>query len=259
MTALARAAGRNRGSGRQCAFVLAGAVLLLVAGATGEGIRYRPVSPGGVPGWLLSMDLQTVELRVLNARDFGAAALTAHEFRRKSGARAVWNASFFDEKGAPLGLIVAAGRQLQPVRAVDWGVFWVDGEGAHIRHRKDWVPTAGLTLAVESGPRLVVEGEPVRLRAQSARRTAICVRGDGVALVLVADGELDAARMAEDLKARGCVDALNLDGGPSTQLSLDDGGDGLEVPGGWPVPIALGAFSAEAPQREQERHWGCGR
>ena len=37
----------------------------------------------------------------------------------------------------------------------------------------------------------------------------------------------------------GCRDALNLDGGPSTQLVARLGGLRTEVPGGWGVPNAL--------------------
>ena len=37
----------------------------------------------------------------------------------------------------------------------------------------------------------------------------------------------------------GCHDALNLDGGPSTQASLRAGDTRLEVLGGWPVPTGL--------------------
>ena len=37
----------------------------------------------------------------------------------------------------------------------------------------------------------------------------------------------------------GCVDALNLDGGPSTQLVVKLPGLALSLPGGWGVPNAL--------------------
>ncbi len=221
-------------------------------------ISYEAVTPDGVPSWLLRLDLRGATLRVLDARDHGAPALTAQQFREKTGAQAVWNASFFDGKGDPLGLIVKDGIQVQGVRPVDWGVFYLDAVGPHVVHRQVFAPGPGLLQAVESGPRLVVGGEPVRLRPQAARRTALCVHKDGGILVLVADGDLAATPMAEFLRVRGCVDALNLDGGPSSQLSVAGPEHTLEVAGGLPVPIAMGAFAQSPPLRIEEPGCGCG-
>ena len=41
-----------------------------------------------------------------------------------------------------------------------------------------------------------------------------------------------------------CSDALNLDGGPSTQLAARAGDFALDVSGAWPVPNAV-AFSGK--------------
>jgi hypothetical protein len=58
-------------------------------------------------------------------------------------------------------------------------------------------------------------------------------------------GAVEASDLARFLAAAvaggglGCTDALNLDGGPSTQLSARAGEFSLDVGGGWPVPNAV--------------------
>jgi hypothetical protein len=99
-------------------------------------------------------------------------------------------------------------------------------------------------LVVQGMPRLVIGGAIPRLKPQRAARTAICVAGAHVVL-LVTTSRPDATELARFLAAAaadggiGCEEALNLDGGGSTQLVANWGGFGAQIEGAWPVPNAL--------------------
>ena len=103
----------------------------------------------------------------------------------------------------------------------------------HLAHR----------LIVQGIPRLVVAGKVPGLKPQLAERTAVCAEGGVVILVVSTKAETTAfARFLADPSEKGglgCVDALNLDGGPSTQLVVKLPALTLSLPGGWGVPNAL--------------------
>lgn len=216
-----------------------------VVGAKGTGVRHRIDVIGGNRAHVISADLGRSTLRVVDARDFGASALTAREFLEKSGAVAAWNGPFFDLDGKPMGLLVVDGVVRRELRPVDWGVFAVDAAGARIVHTDAWTTSAGVKQAIQVGPRLVVGGAPVSLKPQSARRTAICLKGPRSMEVLVSEGSLWAKDLATHLAGHGCRDALNLDGGPSSQLAYRTKDGIVEVAGGVPVPVALVLIDAE--------------
>ncbi len=105
--------------------------------------------------------------------------------------------------------------------------------------------------------RLLVDGSEVPLKKQSARRTALCVLGDGRLKAAVVDQSVVAGRLASFLREQGCVDALNLDGGGSTQLYLKSASAEVDVPGGDPVPVALGVFARGTAEINSRRSCGC--
>ena len=94
--------------------------------------------------------------------------------------------------------------------------------------------------AIQVGPRLLVAGQPLQLKPQIARRTAVALERSGEALTLVVvDEPIDANELAQSLASAGFDSALLLDGGPSTQLSVAVGDARADVPGGYPVPDLL--------------------
>ena len=93
------------------------------------------------------------------------------------------------------------------------------------------LPAAGAVLA---------GGQPLKLKPQEARRTAVAIDRDGRFLTLVAaDAPTGAQALADALVRLGFDAALMLDGGPSTQLSAALGQLRLELSGGYAVPDAL--------------------
>ena len=94
------------------------------------------------------------------------------------------------------------------------------------------------------------------------RVVSIVLERHGRIEVLVAGTAMWADDLAEFFVAEGCSDALNLDGGTSSQLHLRRAGILVEEPGGVPVPVAVGLFVAKehaeaVPPRGCRSRMGC--
>lgn len=198
----------------------------------------------------------------LESRVFGWQRVTIHAFRAPASrvhlasgsyleaagwvsrerARVAINGGYFDGHGAPMGLRVSQNHQTSPLRRADWGVFWISKGRASIVHTRDFNSQLRPDEAIQCGPRLVVRGRATNLKPQSSRRSGIGIDARGRVILAIADGQLSLADWAQVWASKmglGCRDALNLDGGPSTQMALNhiEGRD--KVSGGWPVPDAL--------------------
>lgn len=215
-------------------------------------VVWTPIAPG-------------VELRICAAPDQGASvrvialrcqpgrihvaaglALEAAGWRARGGAIAAVNGGFFDPTGESLGLRIADGHPSGRLRRTSGAVFFVRHGRAFILPASDFAARRrvleGIEEAVQCSPRLVAAGKPIRLKPQWARRTGLGIQRDGKVIVAVADDGLSLPAWAAFWAAPDglyCQDALNLDGGPSTQLSLKSPAHSLEIAGGWPVPDAV--------------------
>jgi uncharacterized protein YigE (DUF2233 family) len=163
---------------------------------------------------------------------------TAEALRKQHKAVLAVNGGFFDTDARPLGLRVSAKRAVIGLRPrVDWGVLVVRGDQATIVHSREYVGDDRVTDAVQVGPRLLIDGRPLPLKPQAARRTAVALDRSGRFLtVVVTRQRVEATALARALEGLGFDRALMLDGGPSTQLSAAIGDVQMEVPGGYPVP-----------------------
>jgi uncharacterized protein YigE (DUF2233 family) len=190
---------------------------------------------------LYRFDLASFRPEVIVSKERPFARLGAGDVLRDTpGAVAVVNGGFFDEKGAPLGLRIARGKTVVPLRPrVDWGVLAIAGGRASIVHSRQFVPAPEIEAAIQVGPRIVVDGVVPRLKPQVARRTAVALPKDGTSMTLVvAPQAVDAAALGARLAELGYHAALMLDGGPSTQLAVSAGG-ARSIPGGYGVPDLL--------------------
>lgn len=216
------------------------------------GLSYRTLrlpaseTDGSALLHVLRVDLQRYRIALLTAGEGETA--TVREMAERSGAVAAINGGFFDERFRPLGLRVSRGHELRPLRRANWGVFLIRSGKPAIVHTRDYQP-AGVTEALQCGPRLVVNGQATQLKPQSARRACIGIDRQGRVLLAVSKGaDVDATRLARLLcapEAGGgldCRDALNLDGGPSAQLYISAGDLHLDLQGTWGVPDGLGVF-----------------
>lgn len=190
---------------------------------------------------------------------------TAGAFLEATGAQVGINANFYapcciygpEEPKQLLGLVVTDGEVVSPPE--EGGGFaptlWFDGEGR--AYLEDVGPETDLTpivTAVSGNRWLVRDGEIVAPDGDRNPRTAVGLDATGEHLVLVViDGRntehsvgTSDVETAEWMLAFGAHDAINLDGGGSTTLVLDD--DGL--------PVVLNQPSWFQLQRTNANHLG---
>lgn len=244
---------RASGAVRRLAWrALAGLVLLSAGGAgrarageaaawapLGRGVEHRLLE-GAVQGHAFRFRPADVDLHVVPAA--GGRARVAG--LAPAGDAIVTNASFFDEAERTMGLVIDGGRSLGGRRLARWAAFVVEGGRPAIVPGAELGDGAGAELIVQGLPRLVVAGTVPRLKQQSAQRTVVCI-GDGHVTLLATTTRVEATELAQRLAAPpaaggfGCRDALNLDGGGSTQLYARWGSFEAEIAGAWGVPNAL--------------------
>lgn len=175
--------------------------------------------------------------------------LSAGDARRLTGALLAVNANFFDETNNILGLVIKNGHTLYPLRKVSWwAVFFQTGNDVRIVHSSSYAVGPQIVNAIEAGPRLVVDGVLPRLKKGFSRKSAIGINRRGDVLIAVSSSPIETEQFAEILAlperkgGAGCLHALNLDGGGSTQLSAEIGSFKLNVSGFSGVPVLLGVF-----------------
>jgi uncharacterized protein YigE (DUF2233 family) len=169
--------------------------------------------------------------------------------RKRPEALVAINGGFFDKTWTgtliPTGLVVTEGRvrwqsaaevgagkdsrrdayQKKAAREARWyGVFLITRDKVARVLSSSKLPGSGLLakarLALESGPVLVREGRVVTRQASSqALRTAAGVTRDGRVLLLCTRKPMTLVELAQALVKLGAVEALNLDGGPSSSFA----------------------------------------
>jgi Phosphodiester glycosidase len=254
---------RNQSSAFVVCFY-ASLVFLTIDGAmaicAGQGVvRFAPIAPGigyatfdqrppdGEPfsGHAFRINLAEAELRLAPAGG-ASSRQTVEQIASPFPAVVAVNASFFDEVGRAMGVAVSEGRLLSTGRRNSWGALVISGKDARIVLGSDIPDQFADRLIVQGIPRLVVGGTVPRLKPQMAERTAVCAAGSHVVMVVATKVETTAfARFLAEPPERaglGCPDALNLDGGPSTQLVVRLPALTLSLRGGWEVPNALVAI-----------------
>jgi len=242
-------------------------ILLAVHGvvanlASGEPLGFLAVAPGiahvtfqvssgdaePFSGYAFKIDLDVAELRLVPAGG-PSSRRTVEQIVAHYPAVVAINASFFDKEGRAMGLAVDEGQFIAGGKRKSWGALVVDEKKARIMVGAEISDHLAHRLIVQGIPRLVVAGKVPGLKPQLAERTAVCADGSIVTLVVSTKAETTAfARFLAgppETGGLGCVDALNLDGGPSTQLVVKLPALTLSLSGGWGVPNALVALPAK--------------
>lgn len=231
--------------------------------AADEGQRFVTVAPGishatfdvhppdaePFSGHAFRVDLAEAQLRLVPAGGPWSRQ-PVEEIVSAFPAVVAVNASFFDRDGRAMGLAVGEGGVLGTGRLRSWGALVVGVAGPRIMLGSGIQDHLADPLIVQGIPRLVVAGKVPGLKPQVAERTAVCAGPGHVVIVVASKAETAAfARfLAEPLDrgGLGCSDALNLDGGPSTQLVVRLPALSLSVRGGSAVPNALVATPGPA-------------
>ena len=216
--------------------------LTVAPGIAHATFQVRPEDAEPFSGHAFKIDLDVAELRLVPAGG-PLARRSVEEIVAPYPAVVAINASFFDKEGRAMGLAVDEGRLIASGMQKSWGALVVDDKLARIVLGAEISDHLGHRLVVQGIPRLVVGRKVQQLKPQRAERTAVCAEDGVIVLVVSTKAETTAfARFLADPLEKGglgCGDALNLDGGPSTQLMVKLPALALSLPGGWGVPSAL--------------------
>jgi uncharacterized protein YigE (DUF2233 family) len=210
-----------------------------VQAAPGADYCVREAAGGLARLAAVRVDQSRYRVEVADLAHEGKPPQAVRALAQERGAVAAINGGYFDENWQPLGLLVHGGQRTSPLRKADWGIFYVADGRAGIRHTRQGLPS-GATEALQCGPRLVIAGRVPAFKPGESSRAGVGITTSGaVILAVTCRGALSLRDWAQAMKALGCRDALNLDGGPSSQLYFHAGKAELDLPGAYGVPSAL--------------------
>jgi len=195
------------------------------------------------------IDPKKFKMEVLRAPDEKTGS-TAKELANGSKSLLVVNGGFFTPEHRSIGLIVNKGKQISPLHRTSWwSVFAIRNGVPAILRPNQFKLSKNVEVALQVGPRLVVNGKIPKLKESVATRSAIGITGDGMVTIAITSGqgismnEL-ARRMARSSfqGGLGCPNAMALDGGSSSQIYAKIGKFVYSQPGLAKITNGLAVF-----------------
>jgi len=182
---------------------------------------------------------------------FSETSASVQKLALKTGSLAVINANFFDTKGRVLGLVRNDNKNINNIKKISWwSVFCHKNKQAKIVHTTQYNDTF-CEQAVQAGPRLVVDGIMPKLKDELSRKTVVGIDRQGFIIFVVSKQEIPIKLLAEIMtqsETNGgfdCPNAINMDGGGSSQLYIQDAPVDYNLPSFVEVPVGLGVFLNE--------------
>jgi len=161
-------------------------------------------------------------LALVTAKTLALKNASTDQFAEQSNALLSINGGFFDREFNPLGLRINNKKLENPIKKISWwGIFYVKNNAPFITDVTHFKHDDDIDFAVQSGPRLLIKGKIPSLKQGIADRSALGITADGKVIILVSTNSARSTReLAILLKAPPlfCTDAINLDGGSSSQL-----------------------------------------
>ena len=187
-----------------------------------------------------SFDLDRATLKIVSAS--AAAGERVDSFRQRTGAAFAINGGFFDfgpqRELRPVGLFIENGRAQNSLGKALSGTLLIAGRRVEILETGTIGSLQNYRFALQSKPLLVDPGNRLGMRGNDGvrvPRSAVCLTDAKHVVFFYGGGTgLSLFEMATLLQAPpesggfGCNVALNLDGGPSTQVSAESGGATFE-------------------------------
>jgi len=201
---------------------------------------WHPISPGldymkitnhhEIPGYIhiFRINLQKNTLNLALAEDDIFPASTVPWMAEKYHALVAVNGGFFTPIWKPLGLRIQNGHLRNPLKTTAWWpVFYIKNNQPFIISEKMFSATlikdSNITFAIQSGPQLVSNNKIPSLKLGLDERTAIGITKNNEIILLATENwplaTFDLARFLQ--QHLDCTQAMNLDGGSSTQLSVN--------------------------------------
>lgn len=195
------------------------------------------------------IDPKQFRFEILDSRTLGEVVTTVSRLAKKNGALLVINGGFFSPERRPMGLIVRNGTLLNPIhKAPWWAVFQMEKTTPRILPFSQFHLGPNIVMALQAGPRLVVNGSIPKLKSSIARRSGIGIQNSGHIILAASQEEISMNEFAQVFQKSeksgglGCPNALNLDGGSSTQLYFDWNGFRLDLRGTSEVTNGIAVF-----------------
>ncbi len=202
---------------------------------------------------LVRFDLHRILPRIVPSRQYNLKSADVRTLAEKSGALAMINANYFDEKGMPLGFLKTEGEANLNVSKspLFTGIFAIKDHAPFIAHRDEFLLHQA-DEGLQAGPLLLAKGSALTVTRgadRQFRRSLIGLDPGGRLIAAVTDTlfggltwtELQEFFGASEWQAQ-TSDLLNLDGGGSTQLHLKAARFEQYVPGTAEVPVGIGFF-----------------
>lgn len=195
------------------------------------GFEYQDLNNQSLKPWahihVFRIDLKRYRLAISLAKQLNTHDTTGSitQFAAQTGASLAINGGFFDKDYRPLGLRMQSGKILNPIRNISWwGIFYISNNRARVVSRHQFPMSHKIQFAIQSGPRLIINGRIPHLKPGNAERSAIGITSEGHIILLATEGTpLSTEKLATLMKKQplNCNYALNLDGGSSTQLFVN--------------------------------------
>lgn len=191
-----------------------------------QGLDYQDIDRTYITPWshihAFRINLEFNQLALVMAKDLAVKQASVDEYAQHSNSLITINGGFFAKNYQPLGLRINNKQQQSPLKQISWwGVFYIKNNKAYLSNVHQFNHDKQIDFAMQSGPRLLINGQVPPLKPGRAERSALGITKDGDVIILVTDNApLSTTELAELMKAPplNCLDALNLDGGGSSQL-----------------------------------------
>ncbi|MFH1875047.1 MAG: phosphodiester glycosidase family protein [Pseudomonadota bacterium] len=197
------------------------------------------------------LDPNEVKFQIVLANSDQPQGETAKNMAKQEKANLVINGGFFTPEHKSIGLLVNDGKVLNPLHKTSWwSIFVLKNNQPSIVTPKEYQFSQQIQLAIQAGPRLVIDGFIPKLKEGLAARTAIGITGSGKVVLLVTDGTpISLTELAKRMKMsryKGgleCANAMALDGGGSSQLYANIDKFEISLPGVTTVTNGIAVFT----------------
>ena len=225
-----------------------------------KGAEFREVILERIqPHYLISLKMVRVDTlwivpRIVLGLRYNLKETDVKTLAEKSGAMAMINANYFDEKGRPLGFLKLGSDKINrrvSKSSLYTGIFGTKNRRPFISHRDQFSPDQS-DDGLQAGPLLITKRKILsvtRGAGKHSRRSLIGIDKDQRLIIAVTDNLLGGLSWVELQRffssspwQMNVTDLLNLDGGGSAQLYVKGFQFEEHVQGTTNVPVAIGFF-----------------
>jgi uncharacterized protein YigE (DUF2233 family) len=188
------------------------------------GLAYMDINRESITRWshihVFRINLQHYQLDLVDAMENSQPRIPIKTLANYHHALIAINGGFFDNKDRPLGLRIQNHKIINPLKPISWwGVFYMQNNKPHIASMAQYKYNHNIELAIQTGPRLLIHGRKPSLKPGLAERTALGITPKGELIMLVTENTpITTNALADLMQSINCIDAINLDGGSSSQI-----------------------------------------